>query len=162
MTLNQTKETDDDETPRKREDKETQDFYKRWKGILTNQLSLETETDVAGKLVLTDDQDKTVETSSLDLKRNYENFFSNQTKKRPQRPSKGAPMSYSYANLKRVLDPKFHSNVSEPALRSGRREIMSKSMDARNKASIVFQEHAQWLQNMKMQVITSFFEFIRS
>ena len=35
-------------------------------------------------------------------------------------------------------------------------------MDARNKASIVFQEHAQWLQNMKMQVITSFFEFIRS
>lgn len=144
------------EDPFVNEDPESREFYQRWKGILTNQITLETESDFE-KLPSSDGEDLS-DDPLYGLQGKYEKLMNKKTQKRKHSAhDKAAPESgsvgYSYNNLQRMLDHKLNSIVQDPDHFLVRREIY-KSSDTRHKVTNVFQEHSQWLRSLKMQVTT--------
>ncbi len=122
-------------------DRESKQFYERWKDILENQLSLDYDVSEPDngqnelkKTDIFDEAIKKMKTQTIVPKtNNYVNA------------------GYSYDNLLRLLDLQLKSKVKTPETEYVQKQI-SQSIENRYRIKNVFTEHSQWLKNMKNQV----------
>ena len=117
---------------------------------------LETEREIEGQTVseeqtVSEDQDRDGADTPTEIERIYKTFANHIPKQEKQKPSKSLTMALSYDNLKHSLDHKLRSPLHSTS------HIWTKVdnrmlNDSKQKVSSIFQEHSQWLDNMKMQV----------
>jgi hypothetical protein len=131
-------------------DRESKEFYGRWKDILENQLSLEYNESDADDIIpgtttnlMLNDAFKKNKTGTQQIKVN--NFTSTTG------GAAGNP-GYSYDNLLRMLDLQLKSKVRVPDNQFIQKQI-SQSIENRYKMKTMFSEHSNWLKNIKTQVI---------
>ena len=127
-------------------DRESKEFYERWKGVLENQLSLdieESESDFDREDFLSKLPQHYIDKPRAPKTNNYIE---------PSQNNNG----YSYDNLIRLMDLQLKAKAKVPDNPIIQKHI-SQSLEQRYKVKMVFNEHAQWLKNMKGQVIFQYF-----
>jgi hypothetical protein len=126
-------------------DRESREFYGRWKGVLENQLSIDAEES---------EQDYDRDDFLSKLPQQYIE------KPKPPKTNNYVESNgpgYSYDNLIRMMDLQLKAKAKVPDNPIIQKHI-SQSLEQRYKVKMVFSEHAQWLKNMKGQV--NFFSYI--
>lgn len=145
-------------------------FYQRWKGVLETETGAQAQNDgvrtraPAGVEVglLNDSECSELEASSIDIERKYDRLMMGRTNQRLETDPTGKRSrsnDYSYNNLNRMLDTKLKSYVPEQNHFFAKREVM-KSTDTKNRVAGIFQDHAQWLKTLKLQVRATIFLII--
>ncbi len=137
-------------------DRESKEFYGRWKDILENQLSLEYNESDADEIMpgtatnlLLNDAFKKNKTGTQQIKVNN---FTSTTGGATAAPAPGP--GYSYDNLLKMLDLQLKSKVNVQDNQYIQKQI-SQSIENRYKMKAMFSEHSNWLKNIKTQVYES-------